>query len=167
MLELLTRMLTWATLTRDQDGDGHVQADVGDPRPIERVVQLGLPGAYAVAKAGVKGVFMRLLDGGWFFAADTPPPADAVVGEVGWTDGTAKARLLPTHKLEVAGTTATGGINLGALDGTDLGPAPPGPLPAVGVPGVLYPVARTGDLVQLGSTPIGNVIASTTRTKAT
>jgi hypothetical protein len=76
--------------------------------------------------------------------------------------------MLPTHKFEVPHTAVVGGINLGAIDGTDLGVPPPGPLPpGSGVVGTLYPVGRSGDLVQLGSTPIGNLIASTTRTKAT
>ena len=145
-----------------------MQVDAGDPKPVPRVVQVGLPGAYAVARAGVKGILFRLLHQSLFVAADTQPPYDAVVQEVGWTDGTAQVRLLPTHKFEVPHTAVADGICLGGIDGLDGGTPPPGPLPpGSGVPGQLYAVARAGDLVQLGSTPIGNVIASTTRTKAT
>ena len=130
---LLQRLVTWATITRDQDGDGFVQVDAGDPKPLEKVVQVGLPGAYAVATAGVKGILLRLLSNSLFVAADTMPPPDAVVREVGFFDGTALARLLPTHIFEVkkaktgvavpaTGVLIGGGISLGATDGVTDGP---------------------------------------------
>lgn len=115
MWEILGRLFVWGTVTRDQDSDGHVQADVGDPKPIERVVQVATPGVYGVAKAGVKGIFLRLLDGAWSLGADTKPPSDAVAGECGLYDGTAVARITPTlHTFEVKGTAAASGIKLGS-----------------------------------------------------
>lgn len=85
MLEdLLQKAIGWATVTRGQDANGFVQVDAGDPKPIERVINLGAPGLYAKAKAGVKGILYRLLDGGVLLGFDTEPPSDVVDGEVGF-----------------------------------------------------------------------------------
>lgn len=157
MLDLLQKMIGWGTITRGQDANGFVQVDAGDPKPIEKVIQLGLPGAYAKAAASVKGIVFRLLFGTLFVAADTAPPSDATDWEVGWIIAgatTVLARLLPSRVFEIKGTRSgllTPGIYLGAADLSD------------GVP--LF-VARTTDPVVLDGITVGTVQATTVRVVA-
>lgn len=163
LLDAVQKAITWATITRSQDANGTVQVDAGGTRPLERILQLGLPGAYAVAKAGVTGILFRLLSNGLFVSADTKPPSDAVVQEVGWFDGTAIARLLPTHVFELkatktgvavpaTGVLIGGGISLGAVNLSD---------------GAILQVVRgTDPVVTPAGIGVGTCRATTTRVGA-
>ncbi len=169
LLGILDRVVTFATVARDDSG-GRVQVNGvkvgGKTETREGVAQFSLPYFYSVAMTGVRGLLLRLLRGGVMVAAKHIRPTDAVAGEAGiFSPGGALMRLLPTDIFELKGTAVVGGISLGSADPAtpDLGPAPPGPQPTVGVPGTRYAVVRTGDQVILGGTPIGNVLGSTTR----
>lgn len=147
MLDLIEKAIGWATITRSQDASGFVQVDAGDPKPIEKVIQLGLPGMYAKAAASVKGVIFRLLFGTLFVAADTPPPSDAVDAEVGWSVAGALFRLRPTPYLESKGLRAVNGVYIGNDTGL------------VG-PFVMKYVAREDDLCKLPSNYLVGTIST-------
>jgi hypothetical protein len=163
--DIATSLIVWSRASANEVL-GRGQVDVaGDTR--NDVEHCALPGHYSVIASSDELLILRRDDGGVSVGARTERPTDAVVGERGWTDGTAVARLLPTHIVEIKGTIGAGGISLGAVDLSDVCAPPPGPLPpGSGIPNTPYAVVRSGDLCQLGSTPIGNVIATSTRVKA-
>jgi len=106
--EAVDRLISWGDSTDDgADDDARFECDPNDPRPVKVASP---PGFYSVVAAGIRGLVLRLFDGGILLGSYTQAPSDAVAGEAGLNVGGAVVRARPDGTIELR--TGGGAVNL-------------------------------------------------------
>ena len=108
--EAVDHLISWGDSTDDgDDDDARFECDPNDPRPVKVASP---PGFYSVVAAGIRGLVLRLFDGGILLGSYTQAPADAVAGEAGIHIGNAFVRARPDGTVELRSDNGGLDVNL-------------------------------------------------------